>query len=467
MKKTVCILLALCLTLSLSACAKKPLENCSYRVKLERSTQQETTEDGAAILTVTCELPYLAVIDEKGNTVTDRAPEDMAAVQQTFADGVRADVDATADYDELVSEAKQQLADSETYGFDFQPHEIEVKTPEVLEKQHFVSAFANGYVNLGGAHPLYVIYAWNFDLDRGEFVTWEDLTDEDDAMRAFLADQIFAQIDEQGIRDYFFDDMEPLVRKLEYTEMYFDESGLNILFEEQSIGPHAAGIPAFAVPYDQLMPYLNERARTLLELDGAAGTADPLAGGIALAQGMPAYRAVLQEGGVFYSTDAGRELTVEEIDKALADYDDITVTIKEFAVADLDEDGNEEVILALDAGFDGFFEVLHEKNGTVYGYSLVYRAMQSLKENGLIAYSGGAADSGFGRLRFARDGYELLPVTYSESGTDGAGNFIVSYYVDGETAEEAAFQNAFDAFWKLPDAVWHEFTPENVESVLQ
>ena len=261
--------------------------------------------------------------------------------------------------------------------------------------------------------------------------------------------------------------MEPIVRKLEYTQMYFDESGLNILFEEESIGPHAAGIPAFAVPYDQLMPYLNERAMNLLELDETTATAEPMPGEIALAQGMPAYRAVLQEGGTFFSTDAGRELTLEEIDKALADYDDITVTVKEFAVADLDDDGKQEVILALDTGFDGFFEVLHEENGTVYGYSLVYRAMQALKENGLIAFSSGAADSGFGRLRFAHDGYELLPVTYSESGTDSAGNFIVNFFVNGESAKEDEFQKEMDAFWQLPDAEWHAFSSENVESVLQ
>ncbi|MBQ1619729.1 MAG: DUF3298 domain-containing protein, partial [Oscillospiraceae bacterium] len=462
MKRFFYVLLALCLTLSLAACAKKPLENCGYRVKLENTTREEKTEDGAAIFTMSCELPYLAVVDEKGSTVTDRVPENMADVQQTFADGVRADIDTLFNYDDMVSEAKQELADSETYGYDYQPRVIEVKTPEVLEKEHFVSAYANGYVSLGGAHPWYLIRAWNFDLDRGEFVTWEDLTDEDDAMRAFLADQIFAQIDEQGLREYFFDDMESVVRTLAYTQMYFDDSGLNILFEEESIGPHAAGIPAFAVPYDQLMPYLNERALTLLELDGTVDTADPLAGGIALAQGMPAYRAVLQEGGTFFSTDAGCELTLEEIDKALADYDDITVTVKEFAVADLDDDGKQEVILALDTGFDGFFEVLHEKNGTVYGYSLVYRAMQALKENGLIAFSSGAADSGFGRLHFAHDGYELVPVTYSESHTDSAGNFSVSFFVDGESTDEDAFQKEFDAFWQLPDAEWHAFSSENV-----
>ncbi|MBQ5536150.1 MAG: DUF3298 domain-containing protein, partial [Oscillospiraceae bacterium] len=274
MKRFFYVLLALCLTLSLAACAKKPLENCGYRVKLENTTREEKTEDGAAIFTMSCELPYLAVVDEKGSTVTDRVPENMADVQQTFADGVRADIDTLFNYDDMVSEAKQELADSETYGYDYQPRVIEVKTPEVLEKEHFVSAYANGYVSLGGAHPWYLIRAWNFDLDRGEFVTWEDLTDEDDAMRAFLADQIFAQIDEQGLREYFFDDMESVVRTLAYTQMYFDDSGLNILFEEESIGPHAAGIPAFAVPYDQLKPYLNERALTLLELDGTAGTAD-------------------------------------------------------------------------------------------------------------------------------------------------------------------------------------------------
>lgn len=465
MKRFVCSLLALAIALSLSGCMEKQPEDYGYRVKTVKTTQEETTEDGAAIVTASYELPYLSIVDGKGNVLTSNVPEEMTAVQQTFGNRVDADVDALFSYADAVSQAKQDLADSHSNGYDFIAYEIDFTTNSVWEKENFVSAFVSGGVYLGGAHPWCLIRAWNFDLDRGEFVTWEDLTDEDDAMRAFLADQIFAQIDEQGLRDYFFDDMEPIVRKLEYTQTYFDKNGLNVLFEEESIGPHAAGIPTFSVPYDRLTPYLNERAVALLGLGETTAVAEPIPGEIVSAQGIEAYRAVLQEDGVFFNTDAGSELTIEELDKAVG-YD-TAITIKQFTVVDLDDDGKEEVVLALDAGFDGFFEVLHEQNGTVYGYTLVYRAMQALKQNGLLAFSSGALDSGIGRLRFGAAGYELLPLTYSQSGTDGAGSVSVAYYVDGAEAGEEAFRSAYDAFQSLPDAEWYAFNRENVEAVLR
>ncbi len=467
MKRILAGLMALCLMLSFSGCAKKQPKEYHYRLQQSKETREEKTDDGATYFSVRYELPRLVIVDGDGNDAGDDAPEEMKTVQKSFNDGVREEVDELFVYEELAGDALQNLADSETYGFDFLTHEIELTTPEMLKKEHFISVFTNGYVYLGGAHPWYLIRGWNYDLDRGEFVTWEDLTDADDAMRAFLSDRIFAQIDEQGLREYFFDDMEEYVRKLEYTEMYFDERGLNVLFEEESIGPHAAGIPAFFVTYDQLAPYLNERAVKLLELGDAAGAADPLSGAAALAQGMPAYRAVLNEGGTFFSTDANRSLTIGEIDKALADYEDISVAVKQFAVADLDGDGKQEVVLALDTGFDGFFEVLREENGTVYGYTLVYRAMQALKENGLFSYSSGAYDSGFGRMRFLTDGCELVPLTYSESSSDGAGDPSVSYFVNNVRTSEEECRKAFDEFWQMPDAVWYEFSSDNVDAILK
>lgn len=143
-------------------------------------------------------------------------------------------------------------------------------------------------------------------------------------------------------------------------------------------------------------------------LDGVA--ADDGSQNASLADGL---RAVLLENGSFLSTDLqNQEFNVANIGKLLAADESVALAMKvnQYAIIDLDGDGEQEVVLSIQGGDNWVqgFEVLHDQAGTVYGSLLYYRAFMELKEDGTFTYSSGAAFSGVGKLRFAEDGSAVI-----------------------------------------------------------
>lgn len=132
------------------------------------------------------------------------------------------------------------------------------------------------------------------------------------------------------------------------------------------------------------------------------------------------YQTILLDNGIFICTDLGnKELILNDIGKAVTDDDSVTVKATKFTIIDLDDDGEDEVVLwiQLNGISDYGFEILHYQEGTVYGYTLPYRTFFNLKSDGTFTFSGNAADSGIGKLRFSVDGYaieNIISETYPE-----------------------------------------------------
>ena len=129
------------------------------------------------------------------------------------------------------------------------------------------------------------------------------------------------------------------------------------------------------------------------------------------------------------------------------------MSVSEYAVVDLDGDGQSEIVVGLArGGYDDGYVILHTDKGTAYAYELPYRALTDLKEDGTFSFSSGAADSGIGRLEFADGGYSVEKLAYSESGDDIDD---VSYYIDGAEATEDEFYDLLAEQNKKPGAEWH------------
>lgn len=151
-----------------------------------------------------------------------------------------------------------------------------------------------------------------------------------------------------------------------------------------------------------------------------------------------AYIQVLNSFETFNDTDNGGEETYLDEFAYESDYTDPTpYNITRFAYLDLDLDGEKEVVLEMDYGFDGAFEVLKEINGTVYGYNFGYRSINPLYEDGTMMGSSGAADSEIYRLQFSTIGY-------TEDVIDSTGT-------TGSTKTQAT---------------WYDFTTENIDRIL-
>lgn len=180
---------------------------------------------------------------------------------------------------------------------------------------------------------------------------------------------------------------------------------------------------------------------------------------------LEAYKAVLQNKAEFFSTDSQKNLYLEDFLTNKEIYG-TTFKVTHFSVLDMDGDKVPEVILELSVGDEPqFYEVLHDINGTVHGYLMVYRGLEELKEDGTFHFSNGAADNGWGKLKFQSKAAETDLLGYSQSSQNN-GNLTIAYIIHNKEATKEAF-DAFDKEQAGKKAVvWYEFSQQNVEAQL-
>ncbi|MBD5536908.1 MAG: hypothetical protein HDQ99_14895 [Lachnospiraceae bacterium] len=182
------------------------------------------------------------------------------------------------------------------------------------------------------------------------------------------------------------------------------------------------------------------------------------------------YKTVLLENGDFVSFDLqNRNLNLSDIKDVVTDDDSITVTIPQFAIIDLDNDGESEVVLWIQINgiSDYGFEILRYQEGTVYGYTLPYMAFMNLKVDGTFLFSDGAADFGIGTLKFSESGYVVDRLYYSESKYDSDNELSVQYVANGDICSEEEFNHIVGSQEEKSNVNWYGFTDDNVNSVFE
>jgi hypothetical protein len=161
---------------------------------------------------------------------------------------------------------------------------------------------------------------------------------------------------------------------------------------------------------------------------------------------------------------AGQSITLQAYLDHINDRTDGNVFYYEsFTQCDLDRDGTREVIVSLNHGVgredpDSYL-ILHEEDGTVYGYYVTYRGFMDLKTDGTIHSSSGAGDCSISTLWFDGVNFEYEDITYQVGGlTDDP-----HYYVDQEETTEDRFNAASRSQGLKQEAGWMDFTTENLQ----
>ncbi|HBA49723.1 MAG TPA: hypothetical protein DCZ91_18390 [Lachnospiraceae bacterium] len=151
---------------------------------------------------------------------------------------------------------------------------------------------------------------------------------------------------------------------------------------------------------------------------------------------------------------------------ALFDADDPFMKIWEFSVADLDGDGEEEVILSVAgaAGDMGGKVILHRIDDAVYGYSTDNRTLVDLKTDGTYGYSDptGLAETGIAVVTgFSSTGYTVEKLACAAGTYEGWDSFAL----DRQPAGEGDFMDMLSQQETKPNAEWHDFTDENIDAI--
>jgi hypothetical protein len=180
---------------------------------------------------------------------------------------------------------------------------------------------------------------------------------------------------------------------------------------------------------------------------------------------LEAYNAVLQNKTEFFSTDSKKKLYLNDFLTNEEIYGTV-FKVTHFTVLDMDGDKVPEVVLELSVGNEPeFYEVLHYMNDTVYGYLIVYRGLEGLKADGTFGYSSGAADNGFGKLKFESDTFKTDILGYSKS-SQGDVNLNISYFINNKPVTKESFDSFKNEQSGKKDAEWYEFSQKNIETEL-
>lgn len=178
---------------------------------------------------------------------------------------------------------------------------------------------------------------------------------------------------------------------------------------------------------------------------------------------LEAYKAVLLNNAEFFSVDNKKKLSLNDFLTNKEIYGTI-LKVTQFTVLDMDGDDVPEVILELAVDNNPeFYEVLHYMDDTVYGYNIVYRGLEGLKTDGTFQYSNGAADNGYGKLKFQSNVYETDIFGYMKSSQNND-DITISYFINNESVTKESYNSFIEEQGGKEDVVWHEFSQENVEA---
>lgn len=143
---------------------------------------------------------------------------------------------------------------------------------QAYQTEGMVSVAGDYYSYTGGAHPNTVLMAWNFDLERGDFIAPEQLAEDSGALSQAVYEEILRQIDQWAAdngmeaEDLFWENYREIAADWTSYAVSFDEAGMTVGFSPYELAAYAAGPQVFRMDYGFLEPLLSEEGRALLGL---------------------------------------------------------------------------------------------------------------------------------------------------------------------------------------------------------
>ena len=212
------------------------------------------------------------VVMEENPAAAEKINELLATIEETFYTGNSYGLDLSfLGYNTMLESAE----DNYTYVKEYQVEGMSLEFSDNLSAK--VTRLDDGALSLlyadasytGGAHGSYWEFAYTFDPLTGEILKLDRLSSDYDALADFLV-QTMLDLAEQDEDNYYSDRIvdeflpeggreEAFRNLLREGSWYFDREGLVFFSTLYELGPYAAGITEFHIPYSQLEGKIDPR----------------------------------------------------------------------------------------------------------------------------------------------------------------------------------------------------------------
>lgn len=277
MKKNLCLLFALCITLS--GCGKKQAGSVPETPTVQ-STQQTTdpipNEQPTELVPEYAQVPMVAVsmpitteinTDDEGNVISSVTYQTMElfAQDQTATEQITRRFDNRQDkHRDLANSVTLLATASYQSGVNWTPYFYDIVYSPTRIDNCVLSLYGKAVQYTGGNHPYTECTASNYNIVTGDVLTLGSILTNINMKEALCAALIesAALIAEEA---QLFDDYPQIIaQRFEKDESYdedwfFSGTGLCFFFSPYEIAPYVSGSVVIEIPYDQLHGIIDDR----------------------------------------------------------------------------------------------------------------------------------------------------------------------------------------------------------------
>lgn len=136
--------------------------------------------------------------------------------------------------------------------------------------------------------------------------------------------------------------------------------------------------------------------------------------------------------------------------QSMENYKESSTDVKvKYTIFDFDNDSENEMIIMIDAFSDGFYLILNNEDGIIYGFEDVYRGMISIKTDGSYSASGGATTGGIFKTTFEKNKRTTKALAEMDMG---------KCKIDGKSVSESEYLQYFEQFKNKEDVQFITYT---------
>lgn len=272
MKKILCMILALCLTVCFAGCKQNHTNPTVHGNGNNANPTQETsnnalqTEEDDTLIAVSVPAVTENTVAEDGTVLFAYTYQHMSLVlnKPEVADKVILDflnrVDTTRETAETTAAmAKTAYTGSENW----RPYLYHITYSPTRIDHTVLSLFGNNVVYSGATHPERTCVSASYDLQTGDVLTLASIMDMD-ATAGDFCELVLAGLSEMAEGDYLYENYKQTVQHRFGVDAssdeawYFTQTGLCFYFAPYEIAPYASGVITVEIPYEKLDGLLHK-----------------------------------------------------------------------------------------------------------------------------------------------------------------------------------------------------------------